>query len=378
MDFFAYQQQARRYSALLLVLFTLAVLGLVLALNLLVGWLVVIGDLRHDYRHLADLPPVIYGWTTAITLALIGAGTLRRLWELSAGGPVVARLAGARWVAPDATDAPRRRLLNVAEEIAVASGLAMPRIYLMQDEPGINAFAAGRGPADAVIAVTRGCLERLDRDQLQGVLAHEFSHLLHGDGRLNIRLLGLLHGITAPGALGLWLLHSATPSLSSRGRLARGGFPGQLLVGGLLAAVGYLGVFLARLIRAAVSRQREHLADAAAVQFTRNPRGLAGRAAPDARRGRRRQRCAPARRKPSATCCSPPRTARGWIACWRPIRRSMHASPASTRCSSGAAPGRQVQAAARRRRRALAVPAASLAGRVGANRRSPAWATRRH
>lgn len=276
MDFFGYQQQARRYSALLLALFTLAVLGLVLALNLLVGWLVVLGHPRDDYRHLADLPPVIYGWTTAITLAMIGAGTLRRLWELSAGGPVVARLAGARWVAPDASDAPRRRLLNVAEEIAVASGLAMPRIYLMPDEPGINAFAAGRGPADAVIAVTRGCLERLDRDQLQGVLAHEFSHLLHGDGRLNIRLLGLLHGLTAPGALGLWLLHSATPSLSSRGRLARGGFPGQLLVGGLLAAVGYLGVLLARLIRAAVSRQREHLADAAAVQFTRNPRGLAG------------------------------------------------------------------------------------------------------
>jgi Zn-dependent protease with chaperone function len=276
MDFFAYQQQARRYSALLLVLFTLAVLGLVLALNLLVGWLVVLGHPRDDYRHLADLPPVIYGWTTAITLAMIGAGTLRRLWELSAGGPVVARLAGARWVAPDASDAPRRRLLNVAEEIAVASGLAMPRIYLMQDEPGINAFAAGRGPADAVIAVTRGCLERLDRDQLQGVLAHEFSHLLHGDGRLNIRLLGLLHGLTAPGALGLWLLHSATPSLSSRGRLARGGFPGQLLAGGLLAAIGYLGVLLARLIRAAVSRQREFLADAAAVQFTRQPRGLAG------------------------------------------------------------------------------------------------------
>jgi hypothetical protein len=164
----------------------------------------------------------------------------------------------------------------VAEEMAVASGLAMPRMYLMDDEPGINAFAAGRGPADAVIAVTRGCLERLDRDQLQGVLAHEFSHLLHGDGRLNIRLLGLLHGITAPGALGLWLLHSATPSLSSRGRLARGGFPGQILLGILLAAVGYIGVLLARLIRAAVSRQREHLADAAAVQFTRNPRGLAG------------------------------------------------------------------------------------------------------
>ena len=277
MDFFAYQQQARRYSALLLVLFTLAVLGLVLAVNLLVGWSVLLGDLRHGgYRDLAELPPAIYGWTTGITLALIGAATLRRLWELGAGGPVVARLAGARWVAPNTTDAPRRQLLNVAEEIAVASGLAMPRIYLMEDEPGINAFAAGHGPADAVIAVTRGCLERLDRDQLQGVLAHEFSHLLHGDGRLNIRLLGLLHGLAAPGALGLWLLRSASPSLTRRGTGGRGVHPGLMLLGTVLAAVGYAGVLLARLIRAAVSRQREYLADAAAVQFTRNPRGLAG------------------------------------------------------------------------------------------------------
>jgi Zn-dependent protease with chaperone function len=275
-DFFANQQQARRYSALLLVLFGLAVVALVLAIDALVGWLLVAGDLREDYHRLADVPRSVYGWTSAATLALIGFGTLRRMWELGAGGPVVARLAGARWVAPDVVDPDRRRLLNVAEEMAVASGLAMPRIYVMDDEPGINAFAAGRGPRDAVVAVTQGCLDQLDRDQLQGVVAHEFSHLLHGDGRLNIRLLGLLNGITAPGALGLWLVRSATPALGSRGRLARGGFPGQVLAGLALAAVGYLGVLLARLIRAAVSRQREHLADAAAVEFTRNPRGLAG------------------------------------------------------------------------------------------------------
>lgn len=276
MDFFAYQQQARRLSALLLVLFALAVLALVLAVAALVGALLVAGDLQHGYRRLTDVPAAVYGWTAAGTLTLIGAGTLRRMWQLGAGGPVVARLAGARWVAPDVADPARRRLLNVAEEMAVASGLAMPRLYVMDEEPGINAFAAGRGPRDAVIAVTRGCLERLERDQLQGVVAHEFSHLLHGDGRLNIRLLGLLHGITAPGALGLWLMRSAVPPSGGRGRGERSGFPGQLLAGLALAAVGYLGVLLARLIRAAVSRQREHLADAAAVQFTRNPRGLAG------------------------------------------------------------------------------------------------------
>lgn len=275
-DFLAYQQQARRGSALLVVLFLLAVLALVLTITALAGWLVMVGDIGSDYRRLADVPRAVYGWTATVTLALIGAGTQRRLWQLGEGGPVVARLAGARWVMPDASDPARRRLLNVAEEMAVASGLAMPRIYVMDDEPGINAFAAGHGPRDAVIAVTRGCLERLDRDQLQGVVAHEFSHLLHGDGRLNIRLLGLLHGITAPGALGLWLMRAAVPPLGRRGRESRGGFPGQLLVGLGLAAVGYVGVLLARLIRAAVSRQRELLADAAAVQFTRNPRGLAG------------------------------------------------------------------------------------------------------
>ena len=275
MDFFGYQQQARRYSALLVVLFALAVLALVLAIDALVGWLLVLGDIRYDYQRLADVPPAVYGWTSAATLALIGAGTLRRLWQLGEGGPVVARLAGARWVPPDTTDPARRRLLNVAEEMAVASGLAMPRIYVMDDEPGINAFAAGHGPRDAVVAVTRGCLDRLDRDQLQGVVAHEFSHLLHGDGPLNIRLLGLLHGITAPGALGMWLVRSAVSPGIRRGEQARV-FPPQLLAGLALAAVGYLGVLLARLIRAAVSRQREHLADAAAVQFTRNPRGLAG------------------------------------------------------------------------------------------------------
>ncbi|MGE0809468.1 MAG: M48 family metalloprotease [Immundisolibacter sp.] len=275
MDFFGYQQQARRYSALLVVLFALAVLALVLAINALVGWLLVLGDIRYDYQRLADVPPAVYGWTSAATLALIGAGTLRRMWQLGEGGPVVARLAGARWVPPDTTDPARRRLLNVAEEMAVASGLAMPRIYVMDDEPGVNAFAAGHGPRDAVVAVTRGCLERLDRDQLQGVVAHEFSHLLHGDGPLNIRLLGLLHGITAPGALGMWLVRSAVSPGIRRGEQARV-FPPQLLAGLALAAVGYLGVLLARLIRAAVSRQREHLADAAGVQFTRNPRGLAG------------------------------------------------------------------------------------------------------
>lgn len=131
---------------LLLVLFALAVVALVLAVNLVLAWGVLLLDWRHGgYRQLADLPPVFHAWVSGITVLLVGLTTLRRLWQLGAGGPVVARLAGARWVPPDVSDLPRRRLLNVAEELAVASGHAMPRIYLMEDEPGINAFAAGRG-----------------------------------------------------------------------------------------------------------------------------------------------------------------------------------------------------------------------------------------
>jgi Zn-dependent protease with chaperone function len=185
-------------------------------------------------------------------------------------------MVGARPVSPATEDAAERRLLNVVEEMAIASGTAVPRVYLME-EGGINAFAAGYSPNEAVIAVTRGALDGLDRDRLQGVVAHEFSHILNGDMRLNIRLLGVLNGILVIGAMGLHILRGM-----GRGRIrsrGRGSGQAMLLILGFglaLTVIGFAGVFCGRLIKSGVSRQREFLADAAAVQYTRNPAGIAG------------------------------------------------------------------------------------------------------
>lgn len=213
--------------------------------------------------------------TTAViaTLFIIGA-TLFKTSRLSSGGARVALDMGGTPVAPDVQDPLRRRLRNVVEEMAIASGIPVPQIYVLEAENGINAFAAGFTPADAAIAVTRGCLELLDRDELQGVIAHEFSHILNGDMRLNIRMMGVLFGIMVLGIIGRFILHS---SLYSGGLSRRRGknAPVVLIIGLGLTILGWVGVFFARLIKAAVSRQREFLADASAVQFTRQTDGLA-------------------------------------------------------------------------------------------------------
>ena len=189
------------------------------------------------------------------------------------------RRRAAGWAArfiPNTTDPVERRLLNVVEEMALASGVPVPPVFLLDDEEGINAFAAGFSPSDAVIGVTRGCAEQLTRDQLQGVIAHEFSHILNGDMRLNLRLIGVLHGILLMGLVGRELLRIAG-SRRRRQRSRRTTAALYLLLIGLAFMVlGFLGVFFGNLIKAAVSRQREYLADASAVQFTRNPEGIAG------------------------------------------------------------------------------------------------------
>ncbi|WP_224408438.1 M48 family metalloprotease, partial [Afifella sp. IM 167] len=172
-------------------------------------------------------------------------------------------------VTPDTTDPLRRRLRHVVEEMAIASGVPVPEIYLLEQEAGINAFAAGYTPADAAVAVTQGALETLSRAELQGVIAHEFGHILNGDMRLNIRLMGVLFGILVLALLGRFLLSSARLSARRDGR-------GVLAIGLALVAVGYVGLFFGRLIQASVSRQREFLADASAVRFTREPSGIAG------------------------------------------------------------------------------------------------------
>jgi Zn-dependent protease with chaperone function len=167
-------------------------------------------------------------------------------------------------------------LLNVVEEMALASGTPTPPVYLMDREDGINAFAAGFSPNDAVIGVTRGTATRLDRDELQGVIAHEFSHILNGDMRLNLRLMGLLHGILIIGMLGYFILRMSFFSQGRRrSRDGKDGVP-IVVIGAGLAVIGFAGTFFGNLIKAAVSRQREFLADASAVQFTRHPDGIAG------------------------------------------------------------------------------------------------------
>ena len=258
MNFFEHQAQARRESTRLVALFALAVLGIVVAVNLVVALV-------------AGARPGLIAMASVGTLLVIGLGSLYRMASLRGGGEAVALQQGGVPVAMDATDPNARRLLNVVEEVAIASGVPVPRVYVLEHEAGINAFAAGYSPSDAVIAVTRGALDRLNRDELQGVVAHEFSHILNGDMRLNIRLMGVLFGILMLGVVGRKVLvHGGLGS-----RRTSAGLP--ILAGALVAMlIGYIGLFFGRLIKAGVSRSRERLADASAVQFTRQTTGLAG------------------------------------------------------------------------------------------------------
>lgn len=218
--------------------------------------------------------------TTLITACVIGFGSLYKTMELSHGGETVALAMGAKRIDPTTSDLAQRRLLNVVQEMALASGVPVPPVYVMEDELGINAFAAGFSPDDAVVAVTRGCMELLSRDELQGVVAHEFSHILNGDMRLDIRMMGLLNGILVIFLIGTFILRHLfyVPYGSSRDDNRNGG--GVILAIMLFAlgliVIGSIGWFMGQLIKASVSRQREYLADASAVQFTRNPEGIGG------------------------------------------------------------------------------------------------------
>ncbi|KQY49630.1 M48 family metallopeptidase [Lysobacter sp. Root494] len=262
MNFFEHQTAARRHSSRLVLLFALAVAGIVFAVDFAV-WIVFAR---------ADSQPGEIGamlvFTTLATLAIIGLGSVYRVATLRGGGESVALQMGGVAVPEHGNDFNLRRLRNVVEEIAIASGVPMPRLYVLEHESAINAFAAGYSPSDAVVAVTRGALERLNRDELQGVIAHEFSHILNGDMRLNIRLIGVLFGILMLAIIGRKVLELG------RGRDRNAG---AILIAALIAMiVGYIGLFFGRLIKAGVSRTRERLADVSAVQFTRQTAGLAG------------------------------------------------------------------------------------------------------
>ncbi len=271
MNFFEAQQQARSRTRLLVWLFSLAVLLLVALTDFVV--LIALAVLQADQVDTNTTPQFPWGYLAVSSLAVvavIGAVVLFRLAQLKKGGKVVAQALGGRRLKSDETDPKVRVLQNVVSEMAIAAGVPAPPLYVLPDQ-SINAFAAGFSPADAVIGVTEGTLNLLSRDELQGVIAHEFSHILNGDMRLNLRLLALLHGILFISEAGQQLLQ-----VRSSGRDRNGGILVVFGVGLSFIIIGYIGVLFGQLIKAAVSRQREYLADASAVQFTRNPAGIGG------------------------------------------------------------------------------------------------------
>jgi Zn-dependent protease with chaperone function len=268
MNFFAQQERSRTHTRRMLILFALAVISIVVAVDIVVMIAFgAAGDRHHALAAARGMPRLALFLSTFAVLGVVAAATAYKIASLHSGGGAVAQQFGATLVDADTTNFAYRRLRNVIEEIAIASGVPVPEIYVLEDEPAINAFAAGYTPADAAVTVTRGCLDKLTRDELQGVIAHEFSHVLNGDMRLNIRLMGVLFGILVIGIAGRKLIANTARGRDSSGLVA---------FGIAILAIGYLGMFFGRLIKAGISRQREYLADASAVQFTRQTLGIGG------------------------------------------------------------------------------------------------------
>ncbi len=274
MDFFQSQDVARRKTGRLVVMFVAAVV-IIIAL-VYVATVVMFGIGQSKAGEPVNLwrPELLLG-VGGIVVMVVGGSSMYKISSLSAGGHIVASSLGGRPIDHSSADPQERKILNVVEEMAIASGVPVPPVFLIDDK-AINAFAAGYSSDNAVIGVTRGCVELLSRDELQGVMAHEFSHILNGDMRMNIRLMGVIHGILVIGIIGYYLMRSGFYSTGYSSRRRGEGALGIALFGLALMAIGFVGTFFGNLIKAAVSRQREFLADASAVQFTRNPGGISG------------------------------------------------------------------------------------------------------
>jgi len=287
MNFFEHQEKARKQSFWIIFAFVAVTLLIVMAVNLIVMLVLStqtatamdtgnfsqngIASLFNPDLWMANA--ALLATSSAVTGGVIGISSLGKVASLRSGGGKVARDMGATIVTPDTRDPLRRRLYNVVEEIALASGAPVPEVYVMENEPGINAFAAGYTPADAAVAVTQGTLEKLNRSELQGVIAHEFSHIFNGDMRINIRMMGVIFGIMVLAILGRKFLSVSRFS----GRSSRDNSGAVVIAIGVgLMLIGYIGLFFARWMKSALSRQREYLADASAVQFTRDPSGISG------------------------------------------------------------------------------------------------------
>ena len=267
MDFYTRQAAARRGTRWLIVAFAFSIALVVSALTILV--MIFLGEGPAQAAGSAGYSGLAAGAALFWLLVIWGASAFRTMQLRDGGGAVATALGGVR-VERNTQDPRLKRLHNIVEEMSIASGVTMPEVYVLEDEAAINAFAAGHSPANAAVAVTRGAVQRLNRDELQGVIAHEFSHILNGDMRLNLRLIGWLFGLMFIALMGRLILRH-----SSRGRSGKGGAY-LLLIGAALAIIGWLGGVCGRVIQAAVCRRRERLADASAVQFTRNPEGLKG------------------------------------------------------------------------------------------------------
>lgn len=287
MDFFEAQDRARGKTWKLIVIYALAVVAIIVTIYLVVSFFFFYRAEESPYPFFSRemlWDPAKLLMVSAAVLTVILLGTLYKVSQLSKGGSSVAEMAGGRKVDFSTRDPKERRLVNVVEEMSIASGIPVPAIYILDDEEGINAFAAGFSSRDAAVGVTKGTVEQLTRDELQGVIAHEFSHIFNGDMRLNIRLIGILNGILVLHVIGMIVMRGsifARAGAGSSGGGDRGGKGGGgamaiLVLGLALLIVGYIGMLFGRMIQAAVSRQREYLADAAAVQYTRNPDGIGG------------------------------------------------------------------------------------------------------
>ncbi|HEU6447135.1 MAG TPA: M48 family metallopeptidase [Verrucomicrobiae bacterium] len=277
MDFFQQQDKARKKTKLLVFYFTVAVICIIAMIYAVAMLAFFYATASHSHRYYDNSPetfslwnPTVFLWSAIGSLAVISLGSAYKTLALAGGGSAVAESLGGRLIATNTNNPDERKLLNVVEEMSIASGVPMPQVYVLDNEDYINAFAAGHSPSNAVVAVTRNCMTKLTRDELQGVIGHEFSHILNGDMRLNLRLMGILFGILCIATIGRIILRGSAGSGNRRGdaRIA--------IFGLLLLIIGSIGVFFGRLIQAAVSRQREFLADASSVQFTRNPLGLSG------------------------------------------------------------------------------------------------------
>lgn len=290
MNFFEHQDAAKKRTGILVGLLIAAVIVLIAISVLMIGAFLYytktytnsvsayeaqqLSFVEHMW---ALIQTPIAGWVALGVIGVVTIGSLFKFIQLSSGGSVVAEALGGQLIDSGSSEFSERKVLNVVQEMAIASGNPVPQVYLLPDT-SINAFAAGQGREDAVIGVTKGCVEKLSRDELQGVIAHEFSHIHNGDMRLNLRLIAILHGILLIGLIGYHMTHAGSyRSYNRRYHSSRGkGYAQKMALGVALMVVGYGGTFFGSIIKAAVSRQREFLADASAVQFTRNPDGISG------------------------------------------------------------------------------------------------------